>query len=80
MQENSEDVSSYEYSYDYDEQDQDATDEVEREGEEVERASFNPQFTTEAQHFKVPAQHTIRLPCRVDRLGRKIFYFQRESY
>jgi hypothetical protein len=38
------------------------------EGEEGEEA-FNPQFTTEAQHFKIPAQHTVRLPCRVDRLG-----------
>ena len=69
IQESSEDSSSYEYNYDYDGEEQDSSEDVQREGEEVERASFNPQFTTEAQHFKVPAQHTIRLPCRVDRLG-----------
>ena len=73
IQESSEDASSYEYNYDYDGEEQDASEDVQREGEEVERASFNPQFTTEAQHFKVPAQHTIRLPCRVDRLGIKHF-------
>ena len=73
IQESSEDASSYEYNYDYDGEEQDASDDNQREGEEVERASFNPQFTTEAQHFKVPAQHTIRLPCRVDRLGIKHF-------
>jgi hypothetical protein len=61
-------VSSYEYSYDYGE---DGNDDLESEEEEEEegRPSFHPQFTTESQHFKVPAQHTTRLPCRVDRLG-----------
>ena len=66
--EHSDDASSYEYSYDYGE---DGNDEIEGEEEEEGRPSFNPQFTTEAQHFKVPAQHTTRLPCRVDRLGTK---------
>ncbi len=31
--------------------------------------ALNPQFTTEAKHFKVEPGHTIRLPCMVDRLG-----------
>jgi hypothetical protein len=33
--------------------------------------SLNPQFTTDAKHFKVEPGHTIRLPCMVDRLGKK---------
>ena len=75
MQEDTNGASSYEYNYDYDEEEQGTSEDTQREGEEVERASFNPQFTTEAQHFKVPAQHTIRLPCRVDRLGRNYDIF-----
>ena len=63
--------SSYEY-YDYDGQEHDGSDEVEREVENEDPLpdGFMPQFTTEAQHFKIPAQYTVRLPCRVDRLGR----------
>ena len=63
--------SSYEY-YDYDGPEHDGSDEVEREVENEDPLpdGFMPQFTTEAQHFKIPAQYTVRLPCRVDRLGR----------
>ncbi len=32
--------------------------------------SLLPSFTTEAQHFKVAKGRLIRLPCRVDRLGK----------
>ena len=64
--------SDEEYSYDYDEDWQDGNYDGEREGDEESRATFIPQFTTEAQEFKVSAQYTVRLPCRVDRLG-KIF-------
>ena len=32
--------------------------------------SLIPQFTTEAQHFKVAKDRIIRLPCRVDHLGK----------
>ena len=74
IQDDTSSASSYDYNYDYDDEEEVASEETQREGEEVVRASFNPQFTTEAQHFKVPAQHTIRLPCRVDRLGRKIYF------
>ena len=74
IQDDTSSASSYDYNYDYDDEEEVASEETQREGEEVVRASFNPQFTTEAQHFKVPAQHTIRLPCRVDRLGKKICF------
>ena len=30
---------------------------------------WSPQFETESQEVKVELGHTIRLPCRVDRLG-----------
>ena len=76
------DQSSYEYNYDYDDLESESDHEVEgigEEGEEEPRPSFNPQFTTEAQHFKVPTQHTVRLPCRVDRLGKKSYAHLQKS-
>ncbi len=33
---------------------------------------WSPQFETESQEVKVELGHTIRLPCRVDRLGESI--------
>ncbi len=33
---------------------------------------WSPQFETESQEVKVELGHTIRLPCRVDRLGEYI--------
>ena len=59
IQESSEDASSYEYNYDYDGEEQDASEDVQREGEEVERASFNPQFTTEAQDIEVSTYYSL---------------------
>ena len=70
--------SSYDYSYDYEIPNSGEAGRAEEEDEEEDdepRPTFNPQFTTEAQHFKVPEQHTIRLPCRVDRLGKKKLHF-----
>ena len=50
------------------------------ESEELELAQplLQPQFTTEAQEFKIEPGHTLRLPCQVDKLGEdKIFLFFR---
>lgn len=53
-------------SYDYNYENQDYVEEP--------QPSLIPQFTTEAQHFKVAKDRIIRLPCRVDHLG-KWHYF-----
>ena len=47
--------------YDYNYENQDYVEEP--------QPSLIPQFTTEAQHFKVAKDRIIRLPCRVDHLG-----------
>lgn len=40
--------------------------------EEEPQPAFNPQFTTEAQNFKIEPGHTFRLPCQVDKLGKSM--------
>ena len=52
------DTASYDYNYD----NQDYVEEP--------QPSLIPQFTTEAQHFKVAKDRIIRLPCKVDQLGK----------
>ena len=49
-------------SYDYNYENQDYVEEP--------QPSLIPQFTTEAQHFKVAKDRIIRLPCRVNHLGK----------
>ena len=62
--------SAHPYDYNYDEEEFEDVDE----GVEYEEADSGiiPRFTTNAQHFKVPAQHSIRMPCRVDNLGHMV--------
>ena len=55
-------------SYDYNYENQDYVEEP--------QPSLIPQFTTEAQHFKVAKDRIIRLPCRVDHLGKCEFSLQ----
>ena len=52
------DATSYDYNYD----NQDYVEEP--------QPSLIPQFTIEAQHYKVAKDRVIRLPCRVDQLGK----------
>ncbi len=63
----SENEEDYEYSYDDDENYTYLNEEdlFESQGSN----GRQPQFETEAQHFRVELGHTIRLPCRVDSLG-----------
>ena len=49
-------------AYDYNYESQDYVEEP--------QPSLIPQFTTEAQTFKVAKDRIIRLPCRVDHLGK----------
>ena len=51
-------------AYDYNYENQDYVEEP--------QPSLIPQFTTEAEHFKVAKDRIIRLPCRVDHLGKII--------
>ena len=50
------------YHYNYDNRDYD----------EEPQPSLIPQFTIEAQHIKVAKDRVIRLPCRVDNLGKHL--------
>ena len=50
-------------SYDYQDYDN-------QEYDEEPQPSLIPQFEIEAQHFKVAKDRVIRLPCRVDQLGK----------
>ena len=53
---------SQDYNYDSANSDSDYNEEP--------QPSLLPSFTTEAQHFKVAKGRLIRLPCRVDNLGK----------
>ena len=55
-------------SYNYEDGDDDDGSNYESESEEP-QPMLRPQFTTEAQTFKIELGHTINLPCHVDRLG-----------
>ena len=50
-------------AYDYNYENQDYVEEP--------QPSLIPQFTTKAEHFKVAKDRILRLPCRVDQLGKK---------
>ena len=54
-------------SYDYQDYDN-------QEYDEEPQPSLIPQFEIEAQHFKVAKDRVIRLPCRVDQLGKPWYY------
>ena len=54
------------YQYNYDNRDYD----------EEPQPSLIPQFTIEAQHIKVAKDRVIRLPCRVDNLGKHLSIFK----
>ena len=54
-------------SYDYQDYDN-------QEYDEEPQPSLIPQFEIEAQHFKVAKDRVIRLPCRVDQLGKPYFF------
>ena len=49
-------------AYDYNYENQDYVEEP--------QPSLIPQFTTQAEHFKVAKDRILRLPCRVDQLGK----------
>ena len=55
-------------SYDYQDYDN-------QEYDEEPQPSLIPQFEIEAQHFKVAKDRVIRLPCRVDQLGKPYYFF-----
>ena len=71
MKSESDDSSTYESSdYNYDSDNSDSSSDYIEEPQ----PSLLPSFTTEAQHFKVAKGRLIRLPCRVDNLGKSIFF------
>ena len=53
-------------AYDYNYENQDYVEEP--------QPSLIPQFTTQAEHFKVAKDRILRLPCRVDQLGKPKFW------
>jgi len=61
------DSSTYDYNY----ESQDYVEEP--------QPSLIPQFTTEAQHFKVAKDRIIRLPCRVDHLGPMVISWKKSD-
>ncbi len=69
---NSEDKGEAPDSYDYQEEEEEELkwpqSDLEEE-EEVEVLQANPQFETKPLSLRVELGHTVRLPCRVDRLG-----------